>query len=75
MCLVFPLQEQEMELESIGESIPILSSNSDNILTLTTTFLRNWFTVHLSEGFKACLEFLELISAKNTLQATKKLPM
>ena len=45
-----------MELESIGESIPILSSSSDNILTLTTTFLHCWFTVHLSEGFKACLE-------------------
>ena len=45
-----------MELESIGESIPILSSSGDNILTLTTTFLHCWFTVHLSEGFKACLE-------------------
>ena len=47
---------KEMELESIGESIPILISSSDNILTPTTTFLRCWFTVHLSKGFKACLE-------------------
>ena len=29
----FPLQEQEMEKESFGETIPILSSRNDNLLT------------------------------------------
>ena len=63
-----------MELESIGESIPILSSSSDNILTLTTTFFA--LLVYCKRRIQGMFGvFLELVSAKNTLHATKKLPM